>query len=171
MSFIQQYDRLFLLTFGLVNVIRGGGLLIELVLHLTAAAPAGSSGGEGGATALGLSALIHTAVLLVSGVGLLLRRPFGWHLAVLFHANDFTKLAGALLIAVVTGGSTDAVSLGTDLLVQMTWALFSLLVFLMKPIAQLCRIDPERVFAAAATWIALGAVLAVVKLASVLWGG
>ena len=170
MSFIQQYDRLFLLTFGLVNVVRGGGLLLELALHLTGSGPAGSPGGSGGATALGLSALIHMAVLLVSGVGLLLRRPFGWYLAVLFHASDLTKLAGALLIAVVTAGSTEAVSLGTELLVQMTWALFSLLVFLMKPIARLCRIDPARVIASAAGWIALGVVLAMLKLASVLWG-
>lgn len=169
MSFIQQYDRLFLLTFGLVNAIRGVGLLVELVFHLTAAAPQGSAGGGGSAAALGLSALLHIAVLLLSGVGLLLRRPFGWKLSVLFHANDFTKLAGALLIAVVTSGALEAVKLATELLVQMTWALFGLLVFLMKPIASLCRIDPDRVFAASVPWIALGAALAAMRLIAVLW--
>ena len=32
MSFIKQYDRLFVATFGLVNLIRGGGGIIELLL-------------------------------------------------------------------------------------------------------------------------------------------
>ena len=68
MSFIRQYDRLFLLTFGLVNLIRGGGLLLELVLHLTGSGPAGSSGGVGNAAVLGLSVLIHMAVLKLASV-------------------------------------------------------------------------------------------------------
>jgi hypothetical protein len=50
----------------------------------------------------------------------------------------------------------------------MTWALFHLLIFLMKPIAEVCHIDGERIFVAAAPWIFLGLVWAVIKLIFVL---
>ena len=73
------------------------------------------------------------------------RRPFGWKLSILFHSNEVAKLGAAFLIAALSGGSAAAVHMSTEILVQMTWALFSLLVFLMKPIAEICRIDGKRV--------------------------
>jgi hypothetical protein len=112
-------------------------------------------------------AILHSAVLLVSGAGLLLRRPFGWKLSVAFQANELGKLAGALLITLLLGANADSIRAGTDVLVQMAWALFSLLVFLLDPIARLCRIE-GRVVGAAAGWILLGVLLSLVKLASVM---
>jgi len=35
MSFVKQYDRLFVTTFGVVNLIRGGGGILEFVVELT----------------------------------------------------------------------------------------------------------------------------------------
>jgi hypothetical protein len=75
MSFLQQYDRLFLLTMGLVAVIRGlGGLA---AVGAAVLAPSVSAAASGGAQVgpLGLLALLHSVVLLISGTGLLLRRP------------------------------------------------------------------------------------------------
>ena len=86
----------------------------------------------------------------------------------LFHASDLLKLRGALVLTALIGTSAAAIRTGTDVLVQMTWALFHLLVFLMKPIAGACRVDAERVFLAAAPWIFLGLIWAVLKLIFVL---
>lgn len=168
MSFIKQHDRLFVTTFGVVNLIRGGGGALEFVAELTGQSARGSSPSlDGSAILLGISFLTYMAVLTVSGIGLILRRPFGWKLSVLFHAGDFLKLGGALALTALIGTSSAAIRLGTDVLVEMTWALFHLLLFLMKPIAEVCRIDSERIFAAAAPWIFLGLVWAVLKLISV----
>jgi hypothetical protein len=167
MSFLQQYDRLFLLTLGLVAVLRGvGGLASFFVVLLD---PAASTHGaeRSQSVVLASMAILHSAVLLVSGAGLLLRRPFGWKLSVAFQANELGKLAGALLITLLLGANADSIRAGTDVLVQMAWALFSLLVFLLDPIARLCRIE-GRVVGAAAGWILLGVLLSLVKLASVM---
>ena len=45
--------------------------------------------------------------------------------------------------------------------------LFSLLVFMLQPIARLCRVEGS-VVGAAAPWMALGALLSLVKLAAVM---
>ena len=165
MSFIKQYDRLFVTTFGVVNLIRGGGGTLEFVVELTGKSTKGISHGLGGsAIVLGISFLLYTAVLTISGIGLLLRKPFGWKLTVFFHASDFLKLGGALILTVLMGTSSAAIRMGTDVLVQMAWALFHLLIFLMKPIAEVCHIDGGRVFVIAAPWIFLGLVWAVIKL-------
>jgi hypothetical protein len=168
MSFIKQYDRLFVVTFGVVNLIRGGGGLIQVFLALTGAATGTSRPADGNAVVLGITSLVHFAVLSISGVGLLARMPFGWKLSVLFHANDLTKLGSAFFMTVLLGAAEEAVRLGTDLLVPMTWSLFNLLVFLMKPIAEICRIDGQRIAVAAAPWILLGLGLGVIKLLAVL---
>lgn len=167
MSFLQQYDRLFLLTMGLVAVIRGlGGLA---VFGAAVLAPADGAAGEGIAQRgfLALLAILHSVVLFISGTGLLLRRPFGWKLSVAFHANELAKLAGALLLATLLGASSASIQVGTELLAQMAWALFSLLVFLLQPIATLCRIE-GRVVGAAAPWMLVGVLVAFAKLASVM---
>jgi len=165
MSFIKQYDRLFVTTFGVVNLIRGGGGALEFVVELMGKSTKEISHGlDGSAIVLGISFLIYTAVLTVSGIGLLLRKPFGWKLSVLFHSSDFLKLGGALVLTALIGTSSAAIRMGTDVLVQMTWALFHLLIFLMKPIAEVCHIDGEKVFVVAAPWIFLGLVWAVLKL-------
>jgi len=169
MSFIKQYDRLFVTTFGLVNLIRGGGGVLEFVAELTSRSAGVTSPSLDGSTIVpGMSFLIYTVVLTISGIGLILRKPFGWKLSVLFHASDFLKLGGALVLTVLIGTSSAAIRTGTDVLVQMTWALFHLLIFLMKPIAEVCHIDGERIFAAAAPWIFLGLAWAVLKLIFVL---
>jgi hypothetical protein len=169
MSFIKQYDRLFVTTFGVVNLIRGGGGALEFVAELANRSTRGiSPSPDGSAIVLGISFLIYTFVLTVSGIGLLLRKPFGWKLSVLFHASDFLKLGGALVLTVLIGTSSAAIRMGTDVLVQMTWALFHLLIFLMKPIAEVCYIDGESIFVAAAPWIFLGLIWAVLKLIFVL---
>ena len=167
MSFLQQYDRLFLVTLGLVAVLRGvGGLASFFVVLLD---PAASTHGaeRSQSVVLASMAILHSAVLLVSGAGFLLRRPFGWKLSVAFQANELGKHAGALLITLLLGANEDSIRAGTDVLVQMAWALFSLLVFLLEPIARLCRIE-GRVVGAAAGWILLGVLLSLVKLASVM---
>ena len=167
MSFLQQYDRLFLVTLGLVAVLRGvGGRTSFFVVLLD---PAASTHGaeRSQSVVLASMAILHSAVLLVSGAGFLLRRPFGWKLSVAFQANELGKLAGALLITLLLGANEDSIRAGTDVLVQMAWALFSLLVFLLEPIARLCRIE-GRVVGAAAGWILLGVLLSLVKLASVM---
>ena len=163
MSFIKQYDRLFVATFGLVNLIRGGGGIIELLLTLGGGS-AKSMALDGAAALMGISSLFHLCILMASGIGLLARRPFGWKLSILFHTNEVAKLGAAFLIAALSGGSAAAVRMSTEILVQMTWALFSLLVFLMKPIAEICRIDGKRIGVAAIPWVLLGITLATVKL-------
>ena len=168
MSFIKQYDRLFVVTFGVVNLIRGGGGLIEVFLAVTGAETETSRAPGGNAAVLGITSLVHFAVLLISGVGLLARKPFGWKLSVLFHANDLTKLGSAFFMTASLGTTAEAVRLGTDLLVPMTWSLFNLLVFLMKPIAEICRIDGQKVAVTAAPWILLGFGLGIFKLLAVL---
>jgi hypothetical protein len=165
-SFVRQYDRLFLVTFGLVNLIRGLGGLAAFGVALLG--PESAAGDAGGAGIVGALALLHPVVLLLSGIGLLLRRPFGWKLSVAFHANELGKLGGAVIVTTMLGASSAAIQMGTELLVQMAWALFNLLVFLLDPIARLCRID-GRVIGAAAPWITVGVLLAMAKLASVLW--
>ncbi len=86
MSFIRQHDRSFLVTFGLVNIIRGLGGLAQIALA------AGSSGLDSSSTSvlgagflIGVSALLHPVVLLISGVGLLLRHalanPKGYNMS------------------------------------------------------------------------------------------
>ena len=165
MSFIKQYDRLFVTTFGVVNLIRGGGGALEFVGELTSKSAKGIPQSlDGSAIVQGMSFFLYIFVLTISGLGLLLRKPFGWKLSVLFHANDFLKLAGVLVLTALIGTSSAAIRMGTDVLIQMTWALFHLLVFLMKPIAEVCHIDGEKVFAAAAPWIFLGLIWAVFKL-------
>ena len=81
-----------------------------------------------------------------------------------FHTNELAKLAGALLMATLLGASAASIQVGTELLAQMAWALFSLLVFLLQPIATLCRIGP-RVISAAAPWMLVGMLVACAKLA------
>ena len=113
MSFLQQYDRLFLLTLGLVAVLRGvGGLASFFVVLLD---PAASTHGaeRSQSVVLASMAILHSAVLLVSGAGLLLRRPFGWKLSVAFQANELGKLAGALLITLLLGANADSIRAGT----------------------------------------------------------
>ena len=169
MNFIKQYDLLLITTYGLANLIRGGGGALAFMGELTSKSAKGLPPGfDGSAMVLGMSVLIHIAVLTISGIGLLLRKPFGWKLSVLFHASDLLKLGGALILTVLIGTSSAAIRMGTDVLVQMTWALFHLLIFLMKPIAEVCHIDGERIFVAAAPWIFLGLVWAVIKLIFVL---
>jgi hypothetical protein len=165
MSFIKQYDRLFVTTFGVVNLIRGGGGALEFVVKLTGKSTQGlSHGPDESPIVLGISFLLYMAVLTVSGIGLILRKPFGWKLAVFFHASDFLKLGGALILTALIGTSSAAIRMGTDVLVQMAWALFHLLVFLMKPIAEVCHLDGRKVFVVAVPWIFLGLVWAVIKL-------
>lgn len=168
MSFLQQYDRLLLVTLGLVATIRGlGGLAAFTAALLDPSSSTGSSAEGESLLVRGTLALLHSGALLVSGLGLLLRRPFGWKLSVAFHANEFGKLAGALLITVLLGVSSESIQVGTGVLVQMTWALFSLLVFLLQPIARLCQIEGH-VVGAGAPWILLGLLLSLVKLVSVI---
>lgn len=167
MSFLQQYDRLLLVTLGLVSLIRGLGNLAAIFAAVLDPSGTTASAGGGQSAALGLLALLHASVLCISGLGLLLRRRLGWQLSVAVCANEFGKLAGALIITALLGASAAALQIGTDLLVRMTWALFSLLVFMLQPIARLCRVEGS-VVGAAAPWMALGASLALVKLAAVM---
>ncbi len=167
MNFLQQYDRLFLLTLGLVALLRGLGGMATFASVVLDPSTSGSSSAAERSAVLGSLAILHAAVQIASGMGLLLRRPFGWKYAIAFQAYELGKLAGALLITLLVGATTQTIQAGTDVLVQMTWALFSLLVFLMEPIARLCRIEGN-ILRVAAIWIVLGVVLALIKLASVL---
>ena len=115
MSFIRQYDRLLVTTFGVVNLIRGAGGALEFLVALTDESAQGIPH-EVDATSfvLGTSFFVHTVVLTASGTGLLLRKPFGWKLSVLFHASDFLKLGGALVLTALIGTSAAAIRTGTD---------------------------------------------------------
>ena len=86
---------------------------------------------------------------------------------VALHSNEFGKLAGALLIIAVVGLSSETIQVGTGVLVQMAWALFGLLIFLLQPIARLCHIEGH-VVVAAAPWLLLGVLLSVAKLVYVI---
>ena len=84
MSFIRQYDRLLVTTFGVVNLIRGAGGALEFLVALTdESAPGIPHEVDAVSFVLGTSFLVHTVVLTASGTGLLLRKPFGWKLSVL----------------------------------------------------------------------------------------
>ncbi len=74
MSFIRQYDRLLVNTFGVVNLIRGAGGALEFLVALTDESAQGIPH-EVDATSfvLGTSFFVHTVVLTASGTGLLLR--------------------------------------------------------------------------------------------------
>lgn len=164
MSFLQQYDRLFVLTFGLVNLLRGLGGLGQMAVGVLAPGAGEDAGGDAG---LGSFAALQAVVLLISGLGLLARRRLGWQLSVYYHTYEMAKLAAALALAALLGATPSGIGLSTDLLVQMTWALFNLLVFLMPPIARLCRIDGS-IGLAAGPWIFVGFLVAVLKLLVVL---
>ncbi|HIG16307.1 MAG TPA: hypothetical protein EYQ31_02885 [Candidatus Handelsmanbacteria bacterium] len=55
------------------------------------------------------------------------------------------------MITAVVGLSSESIQVGTGVLVQMAWALFGLLIFLLQPIARLCHIEGH-VVGAAAPW-------------------
>jgi len=169
----QTQGRRLLLALGLIHLIRGTCALGEF--SLTLAAPGAGAGSQTTGALIAVVLLLcfaaHVTSLLLSGVGLLARSPWGWKAALFVYGAEVARQSGSLLLlcgrAPLTPASLHAAG---EYGVCLVVAGLMLSTFFLGSVVSACRIRPPMRMEAALPWLAGGVGLAIVKVAAVVWG-